>query len=313
MSCPPFTKPPRLASGMTIGVVAPSSPLRDPRLAEGIRRLEVAGYNVVEGAHLHDGHAYLAGPDAARANDLTAMFANPAVDAVFCARGGYGACRMVDLVDWEVVRAHPKVFVGYSDITTLHLAFERRARLATFHGPMVVTLGGDLSTDASDCFWRAVGGAEPLGALPPAGAPMHTLVGGTARGRLAGGCLALLGAAVGTCDAPDFAGRLVLIEDVGEALYRVDRLLVQLLRAGAFHDAAGFVIGNATGWDRDTQSPPAMRIEDLWRDLIVPLGKPAIHGFPFGHEPNPLTLPLGCMAELDADARTLTVLEPAVR
>jgi muramoyltetrapeptide carboxypeptidase len=305
-------RPARLQPGMTIGVIAPSSALRDERLAKGIALLEEKGFRIVAGDHLYDRHGYLAGTDAGRAADLTSMFARRDIDAVFCARGGYGVCRLLDYADWNVIAANPKVFVGYSDITTLHLALERRAGLVTFHGPMVVTHGGGLSESASDCFWRAVGRAEPLGVYDTGSAPIRMLAGGQAQGRLAGGCLALLGAAMGTPEQPDFAGRIVLIEDVGEALYRVDRLLAQMLRAGLLQQAAGFVLGTVTGWDREEKEIPPIPLDAVWRDYIRPLGKPAIAGFPCGHEPDPLTLPLGCMAELDADAGTLAVLEPAV-
>jgi muramoyltetrapeptide carboxypeptidase len=241
------------------------------------------------------------------------MFARRDIDAVFCARGGYGACRMLDYVDWETVAANPKVFVGYSDNTTLHLALERRLGLTTLYGPVVVSHGGaGLSPTAADCFWRAMGSAEPLGRYDTGGAPIRTLVSGRATGRLAGGCLTLLGVAIGTPESPDFRDRIVLIEDIGDRAYRVDRMLVQALRAGLLQQAAGFVIGTVTGWEKEEKEPPIITLDQVWRDHIAPLGKPAIVGFPFGHEPNPLTLPLGCRAELNADAGTLTVLESAV-
>lgn len=307
----PLTRPPRLQPGMTLGIVAPSSGIRDDRLQSGIARIQERGYNVRLADHLFDQAGYLAGMDASRGRDLTALFADPAVDAVICGRGGYGAIRMLDHVDWSAVAAHPKPFIGYSDITTLHLAVQRYAPMVTFHGPVVTTLGGGLSADAESCFWSLLERAEPYGAYPRGG-PTQTLVGGTAEGLLAGGCLALLGAAVGTPEAPDFAGRIVLIEDVGERVYRVDRLLAQLLRAGLLQQAAGFVLGTVTGCMEGETGAPPITLDRVWRDYIEPLGKPAIVGFPFGHEPDPLTLPLGCIARLDADASTLEVLEPAV-
>jgi muramoyltetrapeptide carboxypeptidase len=139
------------------------------------------------------------------------------------------------------------------------------------------------------------------------------LVGGRAKGRLAGGCLELLSSAVGTPETPDFTGRIVVFEDVGIATYRVDRSLTQLKRAGLLERAAGFVIGTVAGWEREEKEPPVLTPDAVWRDHLAPLGKPTLLGFPFGHEPNPLSLPLGCLAELDTDAGTLTVLEPAVR
>lgn len=274
--------------------------------------LEARGYRVVRGDHLYDQHGYLAGTDRLRAADFTAMFARPDVDAVFCARGGYGAIRMLEYVDWDSVRANPKLFVGFSDITTLHLALERACGLVTLYGPMVATLGGALSETAQDCFWRMVERAEPFGLYDTTGAPIRTLVGGKAEGRLAGGCLSICQAALGAPECPDFDGRLVLIEDVGEAAYRIDRMLMHLRRSGAFDRAAGFIVGDATDWDKGLTRPPGIDLSQVWQDVLAPLRKPTVVGFPFGHVPNPLTLPLGCLARLDADAGTVEVLEPAV-
>jgi muramoyltetrapeptide carboxypeptidase len=297
---------------MTIGVVAPSSGIRDHRLEPALRLFEERGYRVVRGEHLADQHGYLAGGDAARAADFTEMFRRKDVDAVFCGRGGYGAMRMADRVDWDVVRANPKIFVGYSDITTLHLAFENRMGLTTFHGPVVVTHGDPLSPIAADCFWRAVERAEPLGRYDTSEGSVRTLVGGRAEGRTAGGCIQLLSSAVGTPEHPDFEGRIVLLEDVNEKVYQTDRNLTQLIRSGLLGRAAGIVIGTVTDWELAEKSRPAILLSDMWRDIIAPLGIPAIVGFPFGHERNPLTIPLGVRARLDADAATLEILEPAV-
>lgn len=306
---------------MTIGVVAPSSGIPPNRLEKGIAEIERRGYKVVLGDHLYDRYGYLAGMDAARGADLTAMFARKDIDAVFCGRGGYGAARTLDHVDWDAVAANPKPFVGYSDITTLHLAMEQRTGMVTFYGPVVVTHGLDLIEAAASVFWDLLEEPAPLGSYPStitdttaslgANQP-YTLVSGKATGRLAGGCISILAAAVGAPEQPDFESRIVLLEDIGDPVYRTDRQLVQLLRAGLLQKAAGFVIGTVTAWEKQERETPIITIDHLWRDLIEPLGKPTIVNFPFGHEPNPMTMPLGCMAELDADAGTLTVIEAAV-
>src|SRR5688572_4431592 len=187
---------------MTIGIVSPSSGARNDRLEKGIALLEAAGYAVALGNHVFDRHGYLAGMDSGRAADFTEMFARRDVDAVFCARGGYGASRMSHLVDWDAVAANPKLFVGYSDITTLHLALERRARLVTIYGPMVASLGGGLSEECAALFWQVLTSNEPVGRITTGERCVNPLVGGKVKGRMAGGCLALLAAAVGTPDAP---------------------------------------------------------------------------------------------------------------
>ncbi len=298
---------------MTIGIVSPSSGARNDRLEKGIAILEAAGYRVAFGDHVFDRHGYLAGTDSARAADFTEMFDRKDVDAVFCARGGYGAARILRLVDWDSVARNPKLFVGYSDITTLHLALERRARVVSIYGPMVASFGGGLSEACAGLFWQMVTSNKPIGKIVTPEVSIRTLVGGKVQGRLAGGCLALLAAAVGTPHEPDFNDRIVLLEDVDEAAYRVDRYLMQLLHAGILEQAAGFVIGTVTDWEKQEKGPPGITLDRVWTDIIAPLGKPTILGFPCGHEPDPVTIPLGCLAELDADAGTLTLLESAVR
>jgi len=308
-------KPHRLQPGQTIGVVAPSSPVPAEDLEKGIALITARGYRVVVGEHVlkQAGHCdYLAGEDAARAVDLNAMFARQDIDAIFCARGGYGALRLLDRLDWATLAANPKIFVGYSDITSLHAAILGRANFGTFHAPMV-TAHPKLDETVRSVFWQLLESTEPLGALPADPAQMQTVVGGTAEGELAGGCLCLLAHACGSRYAPDFDGKIVVLEDVNDAVYHADRDLWQLRHAGAFEEAAGFVIGSLTGWKKHEADPPCNTPEALWHDFFGPLGKPVISGFPFGHEPNPLSLPLGVRARLDADARTLTLLKPAVR
>lgn len=298
---------------MTIGVIAPSSAIRDERLEKGIARIEERGYRVRRGDHLYTRHGYHAATDEMRAADITNMFGDETVDAIFCARGGYGAWRAIPHLDWSVIAANPKLFVGYSDITTLHLALENHAGLITIHGPVVTTLGGGMSKESEDCFWRILEDPEPHGVYATGDAVIQTLVGGKATGRLAGGCLSLLAANAGTPESPDFRGRIVVIEDVNESVPHVDRHISQLVRAGAFDGAAGIVVGTVTDWDKDLTKPPTITLEYSWKDLLSPLRIPTIIGFPFGHVPNPSTLPLGCLAELDADACRLELREGAVK
>ncbi|MCS6775167.1 MAG: LD-carboxypeptidase [Chloroherpetonaceae bacterium] len=307
-------RPRALKPGSTIGVVAPASPVDADALQRGIATIEARGYRVVLAPHVQDRapHCdYLAGIDSARAADLNAMFARQDIDAVFCARGGYGSARLLDLLDREVIATNPRIFLGYSDITALHNAIGSCARMITFYAKMVCGLD-ELQGEAARLFWELLERPDPYGVLPAPPDRLTTLVPGTTEGRLAGGCLSLLGHACGTADPPDLAGKIVLIEDVGEPIYRADRYLIQLRNAGLLQQAAGFVVGHLTRW-REEESPNTPNTpEALWMDLLAPLNRPAITGFPFGHEPNPLSLPLGAMARLDADARTLTLLEPAV-
>ncbi|MEP6757403.1 MAG: LD-carboxypeptidase [Chthonomonadales bacterium] len=304
----PF-RPNRLQPGMTIAIIAPSSGRRDDRFEPGVAQLESRGYNVKVMDHVLDQHGYLAGLDRQRASDFTRAFADPEVNAVICARGGYGAMRMVDLVDWDVVKQNPKPFIGYSDITTLHLAIEKNCGRTTIYGPMVGALGGTLSSDALDCFWKMLESNEPFGLYPKQANPPVTLVPGKAKGRLAGGCITLLGGSIGTTEHTDFAGRIVVLEDISESIYRLDRTLTHLLRSTNLSESAGLVIGTNTDWAKEETDEIAITLDDLWQNIIAPLGIPTIVDFQFGHEPDPFTIPLGCMAELDATRGTLAVLE----
>ncbi len=275
--------------------------------------IEARGYCPVVGDHVLarlDDCDYLAGDDELRLADLQRAFADETNAAIFAARGGYGSMRLFPRLDLHPLRVRPRIFVGYSDITSLHLALNLGANCITFHGPNATALPS-LNPTATDLFWRLIEQPVAFGPLPADTTSVTTLVGGCAEGELTGGNLCLLSHACGSRYAPDFRDRIVLIEDVGEAIYRADRDLTQLLNAGILQRAAGFVIGTITGWRAQEKDPPRNSPDVLWRRLIAPLGKPTIVGFPFGHETDPLTLPLGVRASLNADARTLTLLEPA--
>jgi muramoyltetrapeptide carboxypeptidase len=309
----PRIKPRALRPGDTIGVVSPSSYKAFEALRPGIEKIQRRGYKLVFGEHAFDRRGYLAGEDRDRAADLNAMFAREDVKAVLCTRGGYGASRILDYLDWDTIRAHPKPLIGYSDITTLHIAFLRYTDMVVYHAPMIITLSRDVSEHAIQNLFDVLEKPEPPGTYDTREGNVQTLVPGIAEGELTGGCLCLVTATCGTPEQIDAKGKILCIEDVDEAPYAVDRMLTQLKRCGVLDEAAGFVIGEITDWQKHVSDPAeSLTIEQVWQDIIVPLGKPAIIGFPFGHVVNPLTLPLGVQARLDATAGTLTLLEPAV-
>jgi muramoyltetrapeptide carboxypeptidase len=313
---PALRKPRRLAPGDTIGLISPAGPSTatsstTPEAVQGARRrLLEAGFRTVLGEHALEARGYLAGPDADRVADIHAMFADPHVHGVLCIRGGYGAMRLLDALDYDLVRRHPKVFIGFSDITALHLAFHTQAGFVTFHGPMAAALA---QADAFDLLGllRAVTRVEPLGSLanPPSGPQIETLVPGVAQGRLVGGNAALLSALMGTPYQPDFAGALLFLEDLGDHLYRLDRKLVHLRLAGVLAQVAGVIVGESLYKEEPGH---ALSLRDILADLIVPLGKPAIYGLACGHGTHHLTLPIGVRARLDATRAVLSIEETAV-
>ena len=306
-------RPARLREGDWVAVVAPAGPVPHERLELGVRRLERLGLRVRLGASVMQRTGYLAGDDGRRAADLLGLWARADVRGGGCARGGSGAARIADLVTPAFLRRHPKVFCGFSDITTLHLACAR-AGLVSFHGPMVawdLASGPGRAGGYDDDSLHAVlfEGRAPYRLAP---ANTTTLAPGRASGRLAGGCLSLLVASIGTPEQLDARGAILLIEDEEEPPYRIDRMLTQLLRTGALRGVRGIVLGDFPGCEPDAGA--GYRLRDVVAERLGGLGVPVLYGFPFGHtrRPNP-TLPLGVRATLDATRRTLTLEESGVR
>jgi muramoyltetrapeptide carboxypeptidase len=295
---PALIRPRRLTPGDRVSVVAPSGPVPAERLEAGLSVLRGWGLEPVVAPHVLDRHpsGYLAGTDRARADDLQDAWCDPGTAAVLCARGGYGAQRMVDLLDWDEMRAAPpKAFVGYSDITALHEAFATRLGLATLHGPM--TAAETFLTDGPTQQGLHTALFEPEKALElrPPGA--RTLVPGRAEGVTLGGCVSLLAADLGTPYArPSAAGGILAIEDVGEEPYRLDRVLTQLLRSGWLDGVCGIVLGS---WQ---DCGPSEEVRALFLDRLGGLGVPIVEEFGFGHCPSTITVPLGVPAVLDAPA-----------
>lgn len=290
-------------------MVAPASPVRFPeRLRAGLALLADWGFAARVMPHVHDEHGFLAGSDDDRLADLHAAWTDPQVRAVWCARGGYGCSRLADRLDLGLLRADPKALVGFSDVTALHLALGRRG-LVSLHGPTGEWNAARTDAASAASLRRALTATDPLGVLPTG--PLVTLVPGRADGPLVGGNLSLVTAAVGTPDEPDTTGRLLLLEDVGEKPYAVDRMLRQLLRAGLVEHAAGLVFG-AFARCEETRRPSAT-VEQVLAAFAAEVGLPAVAGAPLGHGPGQLTVPLGVPAALDADRGTLALTEPATR
>ncbi len=299
-------KPQALKEGDAVGVVAPASPPADPEdLDRGIAVLAAIGLRVRLGRHARERRGYLAGSDRDRAADLMEMFRDPTVQAIFCVRGGYGSGRLLHLLDYGVIRRHPKVFVGYSDVTALHLAIHRRAGLVTFHGPMVAgDLARGLAPFTADFLRRALFRAAPLGlvANPPDLPPAVAIRGGVARGPLVGGNLSLVVATLGTPYEIETAGRILFLEEVGEAPYRIDRMLTHLRQAGKLDGVAGVAFGE---WAE-------RGVEEVVRDRLGDIGFPVLGNLAIGHGAEKATLPLGVRATLNATAGWLSIDEPAV-
>ncbi|MFJ8938793.1 LD-carboxypeptidase [Streptomyces sp. NPDC102365] len=298
-----LVRPARLVAGARVAVVAPSGPVPEERLRAGLDILRGWDLDPVVAPHVLDRHTtfgYLAGTDADRAADFQAAWCDPSVDAVLCARGGYGVQRMAGLLDWDALgAARPKVLVGFSDVTALHEAFATRLGLVTLHGPMAAGIDFVKNARAQDHLRATLFEPESVRTIRPAAAG-RDLVPGRAGGVLLGGCLSLLASELGTPRArPSAGGGLLCLEDVGEEVYRLDRYLTQLLRAGWFEGVAGILLGS---WDR---CGPYERVRELLLDRLGGLGVPIVEEFGFGHGEGALTIPFGVRAELDAGVITL--------
>lgn len=299
-------RPRRLVPGDRVAVVAPSGPLQPHRLARGSAVLESWGLDVVTGPHVLASTGFLAGRDEDRAADVQRAWCDPDIAAVLCARGGSGAARLLDLLDWdEMLRAEPKPLVGYSDATALHEAVATHLGVATLFGPMPATLtfGGDAPDEASiDHLRRTLFEPEQVQELRGDGTTCVTA--GRATGVTVGGTMALLAGSLGTPESRPANGGIAVLEDVTEPAYRLDNLLTQLLRTGWFEGLRGVVLGSWVDCGDGALETVCSRLEGL--------GVPVVAGLPFGHGVPQLTVPLGIEAELDATAGTLTMAEPAL-
>lgn len=292
-----------LKAGDRIEVVSPSSSITPERIERMTDVLKKQGYRVTIGRHVFDQTDYLAGTDQDRAGDLMKAFMDPDVSAVYCSRGGYGCARLFPYLDLDAMASSGKAFLGFSDITTLHLALNRRG-LVTYHAPMMLTFSKEREPWVMESFLNSLKGITDT---PKGAARGETIVGGVAEGEVTGGCLCLVTDSIGTPDAVDVRGKLVLIEDVDENPHRIDAMLTQLINTGAMAEAAGFVVGEMTGTDTREDATIGKR---FWRDIVherlTPLKKPMVFNFPVGHCSQMLTLPMGLRATLDADKGTLT-------
>ena len=315
----PLVCPRRLEPGMTVGLIAPAGASNNKQqVLHAIDVLKSLGYRVKEGKHLYRRTQYLAGTDLERAEDINRAFADPEVDAVFTLHGGYGTMRTLPYLDYEMIRANPKVIIGYSDITGLLLALYARSGLVCFHGPCATSTFSDYTLAeykkvVAEPLKPVEIGSPPVVAYPEGQAErtnrIMTFSPGKARGRLVGGNLSLVSPLVGMSYQPDYEGAILFLEDVNEAFYRLDRMITHLLLAGILDQVAGIVMGKFTKIPEEGNS---FNLEEIIEQLLVPLGIPVVRGLMIGHVHDKTTVPIGTMAELDGDAGTLTLLEPSV-
>lgn len=304
-------KPKKLEAGDTIGMVAPASPSDPSKVEKAVKYLTAMGYRVKTGESVYSSRGYLAGTDELRAEDINRMFEDDNVKAIFCLRGGYGSQRILDMIDFQLIKENPKIFMGFSDITALLNSIYQECGLITFHGPMGGDFAGGLGKTTKAAMKKALESTEPIGEVPNPEMP-GVVSEGRAKGALVGGNLTIVSASLGTTYEIDTRGKILLLEDVDEEPYSVDRMLNQLRLAGKLNDAAGIVLGD---WgDSEPKEPEkSLSLEEVFEDMFKDIGKPVLKGYKIGHcKPN-LTVPIGAEAYIDTCARSFCILEPAVK
>ena len=302
-----ISRPRALRSGARVALVAPAGPVEPERIEVSVDRCESLGLQPVVYPAAGARDRFLAGTDEQRLTDLQAAFDDPSIDAVWALRGGYGTQRIVDRLDLSRQERDPVPFIGFSDNTAIH-ALHTSLNLVSFHGPHP---GADFPPETEDSFRRVLFSAEPAGELTRrvSDPPPRTLVDGDVEAPLVGGNLALLAALCGTPNSLRSSGCILFLEDIGEPAYRVDRMLLQLERAGVVDGAVGLAFGRFTGAP-DEDSYPVVGVISEFAERI---GVPTLADLPFGHVEHNCTLPVGVRARLNGSGAALSLSEPAVR
>jgi muramoyltetrapeptide carboxypeptidase len=292
-------KPPAIKKGDTLGIVAPAGSVESHDLEKGMRRLCELGFRIRVGTSVHKGFRMMAGSDSDRAHDIMQMFSDPEIKAIVCARGGYGSGRVLPYLDSELIRAHPKVFVGSSDVTFLLLYLTQNCDMVAFHGPMVAPdFGKEYSSVTEEYFLKALTQIQPLGAVRLQGA--RILRKGHAEAPLVGGCLSVLCSALGTSYEPQTQDKILFLEDVKEAPYRIDRMLTHLKDSGKFNGVRGVLFGEMRGCHPERTA--GYLLEEIILDALREVDGPIVLGISSGHSRDNLTLPLGITIRLDTDS-----------
>lgn len=316
---PVTIKPPRLKAGDTVGIVSPANAMFhtvDIDILE--ETLDALGLKMKLAPHALSRYGYFGGTDEERASDVNTMFADPDVAAILPFRGGWGCNRILPLLDYPTIQQNPKALIGYSDITGLLVALYARTRLITFHAPSGMSTWNHFT---ADYLRRVLFDAEAVtmrnptekgDSLAQTENRTQTISSGRVQGPLVGGNLTVLSALMGSDYLPDWTGHILFLEDIGEAVYRIDRMMTQLKLAGVLDQIAGFIFGHCTDCEPNSGGYASLTLEEVLNDHIKPLGIPAFRGAMIGHIRDKFTVPVGIRAEMDADAGTIRLLEPAV-
>jgi muramoyltetrapeptide carboxypeptidase len=305
-----MVKPKRLKPGDRIALLAPASPVTEEKLVLAIDSVEFLELKPVVYPSATMSHGYLSGPDEARAADINNAFADPDINGIFCLRGGYGVSRILNLIDFKMIAGNPKIFLGYSDITGLHVALNQLCDLITLHGPMPSRGWRTLDPITLKSLTGSLFSPYPAGPVPPIdGETIQTIHPGTAKGQIVGGNLSLLVSTLGSPYEVDTKNKILFIEEVEERNYKVDRGLMSLALAGKFSDCCGIILGTwADVGDPDVLPKNNLTLDQIFEEVVKPYGKPTINNFRAGHIYPQITIPMGATVEIDAESGNVTFL-----
>ncbi|UFH64712.1 LD-carboxypeptidase [Clostridium cadaveris] len=297
----------KLKFGDTIGVICPASGDEKEKITSKIELLKSLGFNVKIGEHVYDKYGYLAGKDINRAFDINSAFQDPSIDAIMCYRGGYGTMRMLPYVNFNLLKSNPKIFIGYSDITTLLNHVYRKNNLITFHGPMA---NSELKDDTlKSLLDTLMNGDKPFSIKNPDNTQLKSYGSKSVSGIIVGGNLSLICATIGTPYEINFKDKILFIEEISEEPYSIDRMLCQLTLSNKLQQCAGFILGQF----KDCSNGKELSLECVLEHYIFSLNKPVIYNFMCGHNTPNLTLPIGAKATLDISGHVIEILEPIVK
>ena len=308
--------PKKLKKGDTIGLITPAGVITEKQLLEMVKKIGLLGYKPYFKDSILSEYGYFAGTDKERAEELNQMFANKDVDAIICARGGYGAIRMLNLVDYDLIKKNPKIFMGYSDITALLSSIYEKTGLVCFHGPMGVSTFNEFAVKSIENILMKSQNRYKYPYLREEKTEnntefdFYTINTGKAEGELIGGNISVLVSMIGSKFEPNYKNKLVYLEEIDEKTYKVDRMLIQMLQASNLSEAAGIVLGVFKNCDGDKM--PTFTLKEAITKILKPLNIPTVYGFPFGHIATKFTIPTGIKAKLNADKKTLKLIEKTV-
>ena len=309
-------KPAKLKTGDVIGIISPASSTQDPKKIEsGVQYLEKNGYRVEIGKNVGKTNGYLAGTDQERADDLNLMFKNKNIKAIICLRGGYGASRILDKINYKIIRNNPKIFVGFSEITALQLAILQKAGLITFAGPMLAPdFANNVSAYTEEFFWRIITSNKKMGRLKyPGNGKLTAITKGSSSGRILGGNLSVFAALIGTVYFPSMKEKILMLEDINELPYKVDRMLNQMKMLNVFKQVRGVILGRFVGCYEHDPMKKTLTLGEVMEDYLSHLKIPVLYAFPHGHIKDKVTIPWGLKVKINSTKGFIDYTESAVK